>query len=440
MKLYCTISLALMTFALTKTEQHTDSPQTVEQPLQVHVGATDYARVGIKVIVIGSDEEFTSFLSVFKNDLAFTGQCDISVSALDQAPNRTLFAQLAKDGYPLTLILEKKSGDMINWRLYDTALGQMVQGQTHPRNNNTMRAWAHELADELWPTITGQKGFFTTKIAYSKAVRLPHKKANCRYICVADYDGSNEQALVKTPTINIGSRWNKDVKNPLLFYSEYTNKNVRLVTVDMKGRRRIASNFDGINMLPTFSGDGKRVVYCASRADGNCHLYQYEQKALKLLLGGNGNYVSPSIAADGSHMYFCADHETGRPAIYRYDFDTQKMTRITDHGSAMAPSYSSATHKVAYTKFVNGVVQLFSYDETTGKHTQLTHDSANKDEVSWSPCGNHLLFCVQQEGKGRLAHLNLMTKELKYLTPKGDDCTYPTWSGQYDQIPNVVKA
>lgn len=414
--------------------------QRVEEPLQVHVAATDYMRVGIKVIAIGNDEDFTSFLSVFKNDLAFSGQCDISVSALDQVPNHAIFTQLAKDGYSLTLILEKKSGDMINWRLYDTALGQMVQGQTQPRKNNTLRGWAHELANVVWPTLTGQQGFFTTKIAYSKAVRLPHKKGNCRYICVADYDGSNEQSLVTTPTINIGSRWNKDAKNPLLFYSEYTNKNVRLVTVDMKGRRRIASNFDGINMLPTFSGDGKRVIYCASRADGNCHLYQYEQKALKLVLGGNGNYVSPSIAADGSHMYFCSDHENGKPAICRYDFDTQKVTRITDHGSAMAPSYSSSTQKVAYTKFVNGIVQVFCYDETTGKHTQLTTDKTNKDEVSWSPCGNYLLFSVDQGGKGRLAHLNLMTKERRYLSPEKEDCTYPMWSGHYEQFPMVIRA
>ena len=369
-----------------------EEEKKADEPLRVHVAATDYMRVGIKVIAIGNDDDFLTFLSVFKNDLSFNGQCSVSVSALDRVPDRAIFEYLTKEGYPLTLTIEKKGSDMIDWRLYDSGLGQMVQGKAHPRNNHSIRAWAHKLTDAVWPELTGQEGFFSTKIAYSKSVTLPRKKGNCRYICIADYDGSNEQFLVTTPTINIGSRWNKDAKNPLLFYSEYTNKNVRLVSVDMKKRRHIASNFDGINMLPTFTGDGKRVIYCASRADGNCHLYQYEQKELKLLLGGNGNYVSPSISADGSHMYLCADYETGKPAIYRYDFDTQKMTRITEHGSAMAPCYSSTVRKVAYTKFVKGVVQVFCYDEITGKHTQLTTDKTNKDEVSWSPCGNYLLF------------------------------------------------
>jgi len=212
------------------------------------------------------------------------------------------------------------------------------------------------------------------------------------------------------------------------------------MSVDMQGRRRIASNFDGINMLPTFSGDGKRVVYCASRADGHCHLYHFEKNGLRRLLGADGNHVSPSISADGSHIYFCSDYETGKPHIYRYDFDTQKITRITQQGSAMAPSYSSAVQKVVYSQFVNGIVQLFSYDETTGKHTQITTNPGNKDEASWSPCGNYLMFSVDKGNKGRVAQLNLLTNELRYLTKAGDDCTYPIWSDRYEQFPMIARA
>jgi tol-pal system beta propeller repeat protein TolB len=431
-------SIVLISGSLAMGEQQLESQKVVEEPLQVHVAATDYTRVGIKIIAIGNDEDFTSFISILKNDLSFSGQFTISASLLDQVPNRSFFTAVAKEGYPLTLILEKKGDDAINWRLYDTGLGQMVKGQTHPKKENTIRGWAHALADIVWPELTGKAGFFSTKIAYCKAVHLPHKKSDCRYICVADYDGSNEQLLVKTPTINLAPRWNRDSKKPLLFYSEYTSKNIRLMAVDMKGRRRIASNFDGINMLPTFSADGKKCVYCASRADGNCHLYYFEKSVLKRLLSADGNHVSPSLSADGSHMYFCSDYETGKPHIYRYDFENEKITRITEHGSAMAPSYSSAARKVVYSKFVHDVVQLFCYDEVTGKHAQITTDKGNKDEASWSPCGNYLLFSVDKGRKGRVAQLNLLTKELRYITGQTDDCTYPIWSDRYDQFPVIA--
>jgi TolB protein len=411
----------------------------IEEPLHVHVATTAYARVGIKLLGIGDGEDFTSLLATLKKDLMFSGQFTVSDCMMDHLPTKSFFNDVAKDGYPLTLIIEKKSPEVLNWRLYDTAIGHMVKGQTHSKKEESDLGWAHALSDTLWPELTGKPGFFSTKIAFCRAVRLPHKKADCRYVCVADYDGSNEQRLVTTPTINMAPRWNKDSRKPLLFYSEYTSKNIRLISVDMNGRRRIASNFDGINMLPTFSGDGKRVVYCASRADGNCHLYYFQKGTFKRLLGAEGNHVSPSLSADGSHMYFCSDYETGKPHIYRYDFDTQKITRITDHGSGMAPSYSSATQKVVYSKFVGNVVQLFCYDEVTGKHTQITTDPGNKDEAAWSPCGNYLIYSVDKANKGRIVQLNLLTKEQRYITNLGEDCTYPTWSDRYDHFPVITR-
>lgn len=430
----------LSVLILTAIVLHAEENNAPEEPLRVHVAATDYSCVGIKMIGIGQGSDFTSFLAALKKDLSFSGQFTISDTMMDHVPTKSFFTGVAQEGYPLTLIIEKKNADTVIWRLYDTALCSMVKGQTHTKKEKNDLGWAHALSDTLWPELTGQPGFFSTKIAYCRAVRLPHKKGDCRYICVADYDGSNEQKLVTTPTINMAPRWNRDVKRPLLFYSEYTNKNIRLMTVDMQGRRRIASNFDGINMLPSFSGDGKRVVYCASRADGNCHLYYFENKNLKRLLSAEGNHVSPSLSADGSHMYFCSDYETGKPHIYRYDFDTQKPMRITHHGSAMAPSYSSAARKVVYSQFVGNVVQLFSYDEVTGKHTQITFDKGNKDEASWSPCGNYLLFSVDEGSRARIAQLNLMTKERRYLTSSTDDCTYPAWSDRYDHFPVITRA
>ena len=123
-------------------------------------------------------------------------------------------------------------------------------------------------------------------------------------MCIADFDGSNPQIIVDIPTITIAPRWNNDPLRPLLFYSEHTNKNLRLMMVDMHKQRHIASNFDGINMLPAFSLDGKRVIYCASRGDGECHLYLYDKQNFKKLTHNKGNNVSPTLSADGSIVYF----------------------------------------------------------------------------------------------------------------------------------------
>src|SRR5262249_46194209 len=147
---------------------------------------------------------------------------------------------------------------------------------------SSLRGWAYAAADSIYESLTGESGFFSTKLAYVKEIPLK-KGVCCKHIYVADYDGSNEQPIVQTPTVNVAPRWNNDLKRPLLFYSENTNANMRMMVIDMHKKRIIASNFDGLNMLPTFSPDGMTVIYCATRGSGSCQLYQWSHKVLKKL-------------------------------------------------------------------------------------------------------------------------------------------------------------
>ena len=128
----------------------------------------------------------------------------------------------------------------------------------------SLRGWAYALADALWLELTGQVGFFSTKIAFCK--EMAQGKGNAyKHIYIVDYDGSHQEPLVTTPTINVAPRWNKVFKRPLLFYSENTNSNMRMMATTLDRHRIMASNFEGINMQPAFSPDGQMVVYCATR-------------------------------------------------------------------------------------------------------------------------------------------------------------------------------
>lgn len=261
--------------------------------------------------------------------------------------------------------------------------------------------------------------------------------ARVRYIYVADYDGSDPQVLVDMPTITVAPRWNGDIRNPLLFYSEYTNTNVRLMVVDMHKKRKIASNFDGINMLPAFSQDGKSVVYCASRGDGCCQLYRYQKGELQRLTHNYGNNISPVLADNGQRVYFCSDFQTGNPQIFVSDLQTGLTKRITKGGYCTSPAYCPKREQLAYTKMVNRTMQIYVYDCQKKTHRQLTQDAGNKHECTWSPCGNYILFSLEQGGNGRIAILNLLTNERRYLTTAQSHCCYPAWSPIYRQFPVV---
>ena len=119
-----------------------------------------------------------------------------------------------------------------------------------------------------------------------------------------------------------------------------------------------------------------------------------------------------------------------------YHLDTDTLERVTEGGYCVAPRYSIKAKKLAYSKTVNQVLQIFVYDTVTKTHTQLTTDRGNKEECSWSPCGTKILYSVEELGKGgRIAMMSLLSKEKHYLTGVSEQCSFPDWSPIYYEFP-----
>lgn len=416
----------------------------VDQNMNVHVdvsSGTNHAKVGLLIGILNDRESYAHDIAkVLKKDLSFSGQFNVAMQKFKQVPSKKELFSLFQRGYPLVLFINNnQKNNAIEWRLYDTLQSNMVGGKQYVKKGALPRGWAHNIADAVWPVLTDQEGFFSTKIAFCKEAKTPTNN-RITHICIADYDGSNQQALVEIPTITVAPRWNHDKKNPLVFYSEYTNSNVRLMSVGMNKKRKISSDFDGVNMVPAFSGDGKKVVYCASRGGGKCQLYFYEKGAFKKITHNNGNNVSPSMSIDGRKVFYCSDYQTGRPQIYMYDMKKHKQTRLTKGGYCASPSYCTKKNKVVYSKIVRGTMQLFLCDLNDYSHTQLTRGAGNKEECSWSPCGNYVMYSVENRGKSRIVMHNLLTGNKKYISPATVNCCFPAWSPRYSQFPALISA
>jgi TolB protein len=400
--------------------------------VDLQVGAFKHARIKLLICTLGKkNKEIKMLAQRMQRDLSFTRQFEVKLGHFPSLPRKKDIHAFFTQGFPLIIFLnEDKKNNSFVWRLYDGECQTMIIGKNYKKRGGSFREWAHHIADAVWPTLTGQLGMFSTKIAYCKEVRRPNKKS-FKHIYVADYDGTGEKLLISTSTVNVAPRWNRDKHNPLLFYSEHTNKNVRLMVVDMNGRRKVVSDFDGLNMLPAFSADGKRAVFCASRADGTCQLYYFEKGVFKKLTSNRGNNIAPVFSQDGKTLFFCSDFETRLPQIYSYAFDTGKIGHVTQRGYCVSPSCSPCNDKLAYAKMVQGTMQIFVYDFATKKHKQVTFDAGNKEECSWSPCGNYLMFAVETPYESRLVMLNLISNDRRYITPGRTVCCYPTWSSPY---------
>jgi|SRR5579863_3771045 len=405
----------------------------------MEIRASTRVKIPLVLVVDTANNDMNIIAARVQTAFTFSGQFTVSLQSLPAALNKKTVQALHAQGYPLALIMTHLDAQQIEWRLYDTLQARMIVGKKCRAQSGDLNWWALHIASSVWPELTGQEGFFLTKIAYSKQVK-GKKGRVLRHICVADFDGLHEQVVVNTPTINIMPRWNHDTQNPLLFYSEYTNDNVRMMMVDTHKRRKIASDFEGINMLTSFSADGKKVVYCASRGDGNCQIYYHAPGVFKRLLYthkatgkslSDGNNISPSLSADGNVVYFCSDFLTQLPQIFAYDMGTGTVTKLTEGGYCASPAYCHKTQQLAYTKKIDGIMQLYVCNTKTGVHQQLTTDEYSKDECSWSPCGNYLLVSLEKDSMSRIAVYNMLTKQLQDITGKSTVCGYPAWSPAY---------
>lgn len=402
--------------------------------LQVCARATKHAAMPLLLVgykVAPADGAMHVILKQVQNDLSFTQQF-----RTDLKFERMLNYQDWQKKYPIIVILRRKDKRNFSWQLYDgTCKKMLAEGSVVAQESD--RAYAHALADAVWKELTGCEGFFSTRIAYCKEVLKDNKVL--KHIFIADYDGSHEQLLVDDPAVVIAPRWNQGKANPLLFYSEFTDTNVRMMYADIHKNKHVACDFDGTSMLPTFAKDGSRVVFCASNGNGTTQLYTIVGGKAKKLTNNSGNNFCPTLAEDGNTVYFCSDCGLSQPSLFAYDLQTKKLNIIPQTAGCESPCYCPLGKRVAYCKNVKGVMQLFVYDTVRQTHCQLSDDAGCKQSVSWSPCGNYLLYARQDaQGKNSLCIMHAGTRRTYPLATVGGNVSYPNWSPRYTRYPAVA--
>lgn len=410
------------------------------------INAQQHTKMPLMIGYLDNHSSTKKIGTQLKKDLEFTGQFEVTIEYVPKLEANSDLSQWAKM-YPFGVFLSHTDQGP-QWRLYDLSSLAMMRGAcTQSRANQ--RATAHAIADELWPQLTGCGGFFSTKIVYSK--QTTRRGRNCqRFLYMrdaVDEAGETEEVLASPKTVSMAPRWKTG--SPLVLYSEYTKTNVRLMAVDMHKNRSIVSNFDGVNMQVAYSPDGNSVVYCLShapRADMKPHrttqLYfytvdQHGKPMFQRLTHNNGNNFSPCWGPGKSIFYASDVGRLGMPNIYWLDLATGQTTAITAGSFAVTPSFSQKTGRLAYTKMVSGKTQVFTYDVQTKLERQVTFDGSNKDDVSWSPCGNLLSYAREEKGQSRIAIFNILTNEQRFLTASQQDCCYPSWSPMYSELPAI---
>ncbi|ARD86273.1 translocation protein TolB [Rickettsia bellii] len=327
----------------------------------------------------------------------------------------------------------------ISFILWDTLLEKQLGGEVLELPENLWRRAAHKIADKIYEKITGDTGYFDSKIIYVAESGPDLKKV--KRIALMDYDGANNRYITDGKSLVLTPRFSGSADK--IFYVSYATKRRTLVyEKDLKtGKESIVGDFAGISFAPRFAPDGRKAVMSIAK-NGSTHIYEIDlaTKRLHKLTDGFGINTSPSYSPDGRRIVFNSDRN-GVPQLYIMNSDGSNVQRISfGGGSYMAPSWSPRGDYIAFTKIIRG-----SEGKTfnIGVMKQYPQDDENSERViasgylvespCWSPNGRVIMFAKgwpsngKSSGKNRIYAIDLTGHNEREIKTPGD-ASDPEWS------------
>ena len=309
----------------------------------------------------------------------------------------------------------------VRWRLSDTQHDQEIGKGVVENTKLRWREIGHDVANEIVRTLTGDRGIFRTKIAYCKKI------GKGKEICIADYDGANEQQLTSNGSINISPCWTPDGKE--IFFTSFMGGPAQIYKVDVTTKKitKIAA-FPGINSAPAVSPDGLKLA-CVLSKDGNSEIYVLDINGLIIKRVSNTPRAiesGPTWSPNGSMLAFTSDR-TGAPQIYFSDADGVRVTRLTYDGRYNdSPIWSHRGNRVTFvSRTPQGRFDLASID-TSGHNPHLMTGFGQNENPHFSPDGKHIVFASTRLGGSDIFMCDASGRNQRRITTSAN-CTNPSW-------------
>ncbi|MDD2884754.1 MAG: Tol-Pal system beta propeller repeat protein TolB [Dechloromonas sp.] len=306
------------------------------------------------------------------------------------------------------------------FRLYDTQRGVALGGAVYVTNNTQLRAAGHRIADFVYEKLTGERGVFSTRIAYVL-------KSGGRYLLqIADADGQGAATALTSTEPIISPAWSPD-GSKLAYVSFEKKKPMVYVHSLASGQRQIVANFRGSNSAPAWSPDGRRLAVVLSK-DGNSQLYAVnaDGSGVQRLAQSSGIDTEPRFAPDGNSIYFTSDRG-GSPQIYRIDIGGGAAQRVSFEGNYnVSPRPSPDGKSLAFITRREGRFQLAVMD-LASRQVQILTDSHKDESPSFAPNSRMILIATEVGGRGILSAVSSDGRIKQRLTVTAGDVREPAW-------------
>ena len=345
--------------------------------------------------------------------------------------------KLIKAQFLLSADVKKTNkGIQLRMRLYDVFNGTEIEKlQLTVPDEDLIRRVGHTVSDIVYERITGETGYFDTRIVYVSEVGPLDQRV--KRLAIMDQDGHIESHQFLTDGKNLVLTPRFAPNNQTITYMEYKNNLPRVYIYDLlTGEREIVGDFPGMTFAPRFSPDSKSVVMSFSdpkTANSEIYLMDINTRSLERLTKDSGIDTSPSFSPDGEQIVFNSDRG-GSPQLFTMNKDGTNIKRISKgRGVYGNPVWSPRGDLIAFVKNIKPNFYIGVMD-TNGENERIVVQDFSLESPAWSPNGRYLIFYRQQrsnsDGTGGETSIHFIDitgyneRQLKTKTDASD----PSWS------------
>ena len=318
----------------------------------------------------------------------------------------------------------------VSFRLWDVFAESQMEGQSYTTTKDNWRRIAHVIADAIYERLTGEKGYFDTRIVYISESGPATKRI--KRLAIMDQDGENHKFLTNGAAMALTPRFSPNLQK--ITYMSYAGNSPRVYVLDIEsGEQMLLGNFPGMTFAPQFSPDSSKVLLSYA-SNGKTNIYEMDLKSRKSrqLTYTSAIDTSPSYSPDGSQIVFNSDR-AGNQQLYVMNADGSDVKRISfGTGRYATPVWSPRGDYIAFTKMANGQFYI-GVMHPDGSGERLLASGYLVEGPTWSPNGRVLIYFRQDKGRGRstppvkLYSIDLTGyNERQIITPA--DASDPAWS------------
>ncbi|MEO5332494.1 MAG: Tol-Pal system beta propeller repeat protein TolB [Magnetococcus sp. YQC-5] len=370
--------------------------------------------------VVAADLERSGLFQILENKAGIQD----AISLWKEGPNFREWRLVGAEAVVSGAVTDVSGVVKADFFLHDVFKGEPVgQGKSFSAPKKDWHLVAHRIADEIYSRLTGESGYFSTRIVFVA------EKGDKKWLSIMDQDGLNRTDLSEGRSLVLTPRFSPNGEN--LFFLSYVTGEPRIYRWNLyTGAKSQEGDFPGLNSAPSWSPDGSRMAMTLNK-DGNSEIYVKDLASgvLTRLTQNTAIDTSPSWSPDGRRIVFNSDRG-GSPQIYTMNADGSNQTRITFDGNYnAAPAWSPRGDLIAFVKGGGGRFGISVINPQGNQERALT-SSWMDESPAWAPNGRVIAFTRENHGRRSQLYTIDLTGFNERKVPMDPDiqASDPSWS------------